>query len=211
MGAARRSHGAPSFMMMRRCEGHAFERLVRLARRGCAMSAPQVLPNILSAHPRECSPGSVDAREVELYRPVPVATIMYVVRTRGGAAWETVRTVATELGDADVGGIGPDDCGTATCTTSIDDFTRRGMSGRPGRGPSPIMSLCVPVPDRQVRRHAHSSGPGGVPGHAKRMRWSAPLVEAPPLPTPSRGGSPSTTSQLDSARSDGSAPALGPG
>jgi hypothetical protein len=68
---------------------------------------------------------------------------MYAVSTRSrGAAWETFTTtgvaanvpiVATELGNADAGGIGPNDCGTATRTTSIDDFTRRGMSGQPGR------------------------------------------------------------------------------
>jgi endoglucanase len=40
----------------------------------------------------------------------------------------SVPIVATEFGDADVGGIGPNDCGTATYTSSIDDFTRRGMS-----------------------------------------------------------------------------------
>jgi hypothetical protein len=35
--------------------------------------------------------------------------------------------VATEFGDAAPGGIGPNDCGTATYASSIDDFTRRGM------------------------------------------------------------------------------------
>jgi hypothetical protein len=104
------------------------------------MSAPQVLPNVPSAHPRDRSPCSVDAKELELYQAVPthpVATILYAVGTRGGAGWEAFATagaaanvpsVATEFADSDVGGIGPNDCGTANYTSSIDDFTWRGMS-----------------------------------------------------------------------------------
>jgi hypothetical protein len=36
--------------------------------------------------------------------------------------------VATEFGDADVGGIGPNDCGTAAYTNAINDFNRLGVS-----------------------------------------------------------------------------------
>jgi endoglucanase len=40
----------------------------------------------------------------------------------------SVPIVATEFGDADVGGIGPNDCGTAPYTSAINDFTRLGVS-----------------------------------------------------------------------------------
>ncbi len=36
--------------------------------------------------------------------------------------------IATEFGDADVGGIGPNDCGTAPYSSAIADFTRLNMS-----------------------------------------------------------------------------------
>jgi hypothetical protein len=38
-----------------------------------------------------------------------------------------VPVLATEFGDADVGGIGPNDCGTAAYTNAINDFNRLGV------------------------------------------------------------------------------------
>lgn len=44
------------------------------------------------------------------------------------AATATFPVIATEFGDADVGGIGPNDCDSATYASSIADFTARGVS-----------------------------------------------------------------------------------
>jgi hypothetical protein len=36
--------------------------------------------------------------------------------------------IATEFGNADVGGIGPDDCNPGDFTTAMNEFNSRGMS-----------------------------------------------------------------------------------